>query len=205
MTLSTRFSDFDFGVSWVMSFFHQDWTYDGPTAADVVAKHLGVDVDDEVLAVRRDAQLLAEHLPSETIEVLWTAGAQYMPSFEGTGTTGSEWTRRVVGLCDARLSAKTDVRPLTGADTEDGLAHRDAVVAEIERVEFLPAEVRAALVDCAHRCTPDLALRVLLRAIVNTPYNSLSPDQYARLEAIGSALHYGEYVVDAVKFMVDQG
>jgi hypothetical protein len=25
------------------------------------------------------------------------------------------------------------------------------------------------------------------------------------LEAIGSALHYGEYVVDAVKFMVDGG
>ncbi|MEU2426087.1 hypothetical protein ABZ619_34630 [Streptomyces sp. NPDC007851] len=197
-----RFSDFDFGVSWVMSFFHQDWTYDGPTAADVVAKHLAVDADDVVLAVRRDAQVLVDHLPSETLEALWTAGAQYMQSFERI--SGSEWTRTVVGLCDARLSAKAGVRPLTGADTEDGLALRDAVVAEIERVEFLPSEVREALVDCARRCTPDLALRILLRAIVTTPYNLLSPDQYARLEAIGAALHYGEYVVDAVKFMVDQ-
>ncbi|MFJ8491495.1 hypothetical protein ACIRBZ_24565 [Streptomyces sp. NPDC094038] len=200
-----RFSDFDFGVSWVMSFFHQDWTYDGPTAADVVAKHLAVEVDDVALAVRRDARVLVDHLPSETVEVLWTAGAQYMPGFGGPGTTGSEWTRTVVGLCDARLSAKADVRPLTGADTEDGLAHRDAVVAEIERVEFLPAEVREALVDCARRCTPDLALRILLRAVVTRPYNSLSPDQYARLESLGAALHYGEYVVDAVSFMVDEG
>ncbi|MEU9245713.1 contact-dependent growth inhibition system immunity protein [Streptomyces shenzhenensis] len=197
-----RFSEFDFGVSWVMSFFHQDWTYDGPTAADVVAKHLAAEADDKVLAVRRDARVLVDHLPSETTEVLWTAGAQYMPSFEGT--SGSEWTRTVIGLCDARLSAKADVRPLTGADTEDGLPYRDAVVAEIERVEFLPTEVREALVDCARRCTPDLALRVLLRCIVKTPYNVLSPDQYARLEAIGSALHYGEYVVDAVEFMVEQ-
>lgn len=197
-----RRHDFDFGVSWVMGFFHQDWIHDGPTAADVVAKHLAAEVDDEVLAVRRDARALADRLPSETIEVLWTAGAQYMPGF--ARTSGSEWTRTVVGLCDARLSAKPDVRPLTGADTEDGLPYRDEVIAEIERVEFLPAEVREALVDCARHCTPDLALRVLLRAVANRPGHSLSPDQYARLEATGWAFHYGEYVVDAVRFMVEQ-
>ncbi|MER7836695.1 contact-dependent growth inhibition system immunity protein [Streptomyces sp. NPDC096040] len=197
-----RFSDFDFGVSWVMALFHQDWMYKGPTAADLVAKHLAAEADGEVLAVRRDARTLLDNLPSETLEVLWRAGAEYIPGF--VGTTGSEWTRTVVGLCDAQLSARPDVRPLMGADTEDGLAHRDAVVAEIERVEFLPAEVREALVDCACHCTPDLALRILVRAVWNTPRQSLSADQYARLEAIGAALHYGEYVVDAVKFMVDQ-
>ncbi|MGW0421985.1 contact-dependent growth inhibition system immunity protein [Streptomyces sp. NPDC003015] len=71
--------------------FHQDWIYDGPTAADVVAKHLGEASDEEVLAVQRDAQALLDHLPSETLEVLWTAGTQYIPSFERI--TGSEWTR----------------------------------------------------------------------------------------------------------------
>lgn len=44
-----RFTEFDFGVSWVMGFFHQDWIHDGPTAADVVAKHLGEESDEEVL------------------------------------------------------------------------------------------------------------------------------------------------------------
>lgn len=146
-----RFTAFDFGVSWVMSFFHQDGTHDGDTAADIVAKHLSESADELVLAVRRDARTLLDNLPSETLEVLWTAGAQYMASFEGT--SGSEWTRTVIGLCDARLAAKADVRPLTGADVEDGWGCRDAVVAEIERAEFLAVEVREALVDCARHCT----------------------------------------------------
>ncbi|MHB9861346.1 hypothetical protein [Streptomyces sp. YIM S03343] len=197
-----RFTEFTFGVSWVMSFFHEDWTYDGPTAADVVAKHLAAEVDEEVLAVRRDAGTLVENLPSETLEVLWTAGSQYMASF--ARTTGAEWTRTVIGLCDARLSGKPDVRPLTGIDTEDGWAHRDAVVTEIERMEFLATEVRAALVDCARHCTPDLAFRILLRAVEYTPGGSLSPDQYTRMETIGAALHYGEFVVDSVKYLVEQ-
>ena len=171
-----RFTAFEFGVPWLMGFFHQDWIYDGPTAADVVAKHLEEESDEEVLAVRRDARTLLDHLSSRTLEVLWTAGTQYIPSFERI--TGSEWTRTVLDLCAARLSAEADVRPLTGADIEDGLAHRDAVVAEIEQVEFLAAEVCGALVECARRCTPDLAFRVLLRALVYAPDGSLSSAQY---------------------------
>ncbi|MGW7383430.1 hypothetical protein [Streptomyces sp. NPDC054794] len=197
-----RFTDFDFGVSWVMGFFHQDWTHDGDTAADVVAKHLAESVDEEALAVRRDARILG-NLPSPTLEVLWEAGAQYIPRFESLGG-GAEWTRTVVALCDARLSANPDVRPLTGADTEDGMACLDAVVAEIEGAQFLAAEVRAALTDCASRCTPELAFRVLLRAIRSAPDASLSSEQYARLEAIGSALQYGEFVVDFVRYLVEQ-
>ncbi|MFF4062216.1 hypothetical protein ACFYZ8_00300 [Streptomyces sp. NPDC001668] len=134
--------------------------------------------------------------------MLWTAGTQYIPSFQQI--TGAEWTRTVVDLCAVRLSAQADVRPLTGADIEDGLAHRDDVVAEIERVEFLDAEVRDALVQCAHRCTPDLAFRVLLRAMVYAPDGSLSPNQYQRMEALGSALHYGEFVVGSARFLVEE-
>ncbi|MFI6370711.1 contact-dependent growth inhibition system immunity protein [Streptomyces sp. NPDC050546] len=197
-----RFTEFDFGISWVMGFFHQDWTCEGDTAAEVVAQHFPEEADEEVLAVRRDARTLVDNLPPETLEVLWTAGAEYMPGFERT--TGSEWTRTVIGLCEARLSSKADVRPLTGADLEDGSAHLDAVVAEIEQASFLDAEVREALVDCAQRCTPDLAFRVLLRAAVNVRGAELSPDQYRRMETIGSALHYGEFVVDGVKYLVEE-
>ncbi|WP_433455141.1 hypothetical protein ACQPXS_44455 [Streptomyces sp. CA-142005] len=154
-----RFTEFDFGVSWVMGFFHQDWCHDGPTAADVVAKNLA-DVDDEyVLAVRRDAQTLLDGLPSKTLEVLWDAGADYLPSFEQIGE-GAQWTRTVVALCDARLSTKAGARPLAGADVEDGVAQLDAVLAEIQEAWFLEADVRAALVDCARRCTPELAFRL---------------------------------------------
>ncbi|GAX55485.1 hypothetical protein [Streptomyces olivochromogenes] len=186
-----------------MSFFHQDGTHDGDTAADIVAKHLLESADELALTVRRDARTLLDNLPSETLEVLWTAGAQYMASFEGT--SGAEWTRTVIGLCDARLAAKAGVRPLAGADVEDGWGCRDAVIAEIERAEFLAVEVREALVDCARQCTPDLAFRVLLSTIVNDASDrSLSPEQYARMETIGSALFYGEFVVDSVEFLVDR-
>ncbi|MEV6296732.1 hypothetical protein AB0M41_41420 [Streptomyces sp. NPDC051896] len=197
-----RFTEFDFGVSWVMGFFHQDWCHDGPTAADVVAKNLA-DVDDEyVLAVRRDTQTLLDGLVSKTLEVLWDAGADYLPSFEQIGE-GAQWTRTVVALCDARLSAKAGVRPLAGADVEDGVAQLDAVLAEIEEARFLEADVRAALVDCARRCTPELAFRLLLRAMMVAGVRSLTQEQYARLEAIGSALHHGEFVVDSVRYLVE--
>jgi hypothetical protein len=32
---------------------------------------------------------------------------------------------------------------------------------------------------------------------------SLTQEQYARLEAIGSALHHGEFVVDSVRYLVE--
>ncbi|MGW5258702.1 contact-dependent growth inhibition system immunity protein [Streptomyces sp. NPDC004012] len=195
-----RFTEFDFGISWVTGFFHQDWGHDGPTAATVVAKNLD-DVDDEyVLAVRRDARTLHDSLPAETLELLWDAGADYMPRFEPI--TGAQWTQTVVDLCDARLSAKADVRPLAGADVVDGAAQLDAIVAEIGEAWFLEAKVGAALVDCARRCTPELAFRLLLRAILVAHDRSLTPEQYARLEAIGSALHYGEFVVASVQYLV---
>jgi hypothetical protein len=203
-----RFTEFDFGVSWVMGFFHQDGTHYGDTAAEIVTNHLAGESDEAALAVRRDARTLG-NLPSETLEVLWNAGAEYLPSFETRIGSGAQWTRTIVGLCDARLSTEASTgagpRPLTGADTEDGTACLDAVVAEIEEARFLPAEVRAALVDCARRCTPDLAFRVLLRAMgCAAPDASLSPDQYERLEAVGSALQYGEFVVDNVRFLVEE-
>ncbi|MFE9808111.1 contact-dependent growth inhibition system immunity protein [Streptomyces sp. NPDC005548] len=197
----SRFTEFDFGVSWVMGFFHQDWIYEGDSAAEIVTNHLPDGANAYALAVRRDAEKLLAGLPSDTLEVLWTAGTQYLPGF--VGVTGSEWTRTVIDVCDAWLSARADVHPLVGADTEDGLSQRDVVIAEIEGVAFLTVEVREALVDCARDCTPDLAFRVLLRAIVNVPDAALSADQYKRMESIGAALHYGEFVLDNVEFMVE--
>ncbi|MEU2880537.1 hypothetical protein [Streptomyces sp. NPDC007070] len=197
-----RFTPFDFGVTTVMSLFHQDWIHDGETAADVVAEYLAQSQDEQALAVRRDARLL-DALPSSTLEVLWEAGSQYMPAFHLVGG-GAEWTRTVADLCDARLSAHTEVHALTGADAEEGAACLDAVVAEIEAVRLLPAEVRSALTECARRCSPDLAFRVLLKAISYAPAEiTLSAARYARMEAIGSALRYGEFVVDSVAYLVE--
>ncbi|MER5478863.1 hypothetical protein ABT026_18125 [Streptomyces sp. NPDC002734] len=196
-----RYTPFDFGVSTVMGLFHQDWTHDGDTAPDVVARYLDINPEHRLaLAVRRDARIL-RRLPSPTLEVLWEAAAERLPPIDRLGG-GSEWTRTVVDLCDARL-AKATVRELRGADAEDGSACLDAVVTEIEQITFLTTEVRSALTDCARHCTPDLALRILLRAMTNVPQASLPAAQYTRLEAIGSAMRYGEYVVDNISFLVE--
>ncbi|MFF9211328.1 MULTISPECIES: hypothetical protein [unclassified Streptomyces] len=40
--------------------------------------------------------------------------------------------------------------------------------------------------------------------MIQPPGARLSPARYARLEAIGSALHYGEFVVDNVRYLVDE-
>jgi hypothetical protein len=183
-----------------MACFHQDWIHDGDTAAEVVAKHLGEWQDEEALAVRRDARAL-DGLPSSTLELLWYACTQYMANFERLGG-GAEWMRTVIGLCDARLSVNTVVHALTGADVEDGITCLDAVLAEIESARFLTAEVRSALTICARHSTPDVAFRLLLRAARCAPEAPLSSEQYARLEAIGSAMRYGEFLVDSVRYLV---
>jgi hypothetical protein len=96
------------------------------------------------------------------------------------------------------------VQALTGDDCEDGIGCLDAVLSEIEAARFLPAEVRAALADCARRCTPDLAFRTMLRTVLCTTVASLSAEQYARLEAIGAAMRYGACVVDSVRYLVEE-
>lgn len=106
------------------------------------------------------------------------------------------------------------VRPLSdvvavppGADTEHGADILDAVLAEIDQARILPDGIRHALVRCATGCTPDLAFRLLLRAISETGHRvgaKLSQEQYARLRVLGSAMRYGESLVSEVEYLVEQ-
>ncbi|MFI9650578.1 hypothetical protein ACIHAA_30455 [Streptomyces sp. NPDC052040] len=207
-----RFTESDFGISWLMSMFHYDWTHNGETGAEAVRYHLGAEQDpEEVLCLRRDARLLLERLTPGTIENLWQAGTYPDGRFQDPErgfTSGDEWMGTIAGLCDERLSRKGNIRPLSGADTEDGAKVADAVLGEVGQARFLPDGVRHALEECVCRCTPDLAFRLLLRAIPGSVKGCdmpLSPDQYARLERLGSAMHYGPYVVSEVKHLVADG
>ncbi|QIY96245.1 hypothetical protein HEP87_22265 [Streptomyces sp. S1D4-11] len=205
-----RIDEFDFGVTWLMSMFHQDWSHHGPTAAEAVQYHLWEGLDQEsVLALRRDARLL-QSVHSETVEALWQAGTATGPDFFSGGrtgvTSGAQWVEQLIALCDAWLSAKQQARPLTGSiDAQDGADVAEAVLDEIGRARFVPDDIRLALAECARRCTPDLAFRLLLRAMIEAgaqSHASLTTQQYARLETLGSALHYGEFVVSEVKHLV---
>lgn len=200
----------DFGVSWLMSMFHADWTHHGPTAAEAVGYHLWDELDPQsVVAVRRDAALLLR-LTSETIEVLWLAGTETGPSFFSGGrtgvTSGTRWMETLTGLCDSWLSRHAGVEVAAAVPAEwDGVELADTVLAEISAADFLPDEVGRALTECVRRCTPDLAFRLLLRAmeqIGSASGATLSPEHYARLTALGSALRYGEFVVPQVQHLV---
>ncbi|MFF1282006.1 hypothetical protein ACFVY4_14770 [Streptomyces sp. NPDC058299] len=206
-----RFDDADFGLTWLTTMFHADWTHNGATGAEAVRYHLDPDLESHaVLAIRRDARSLLDNLDAATIETLWQAATNPGGTFSDPRrgfTSGAAWMATIVHLCDAWLAVTPAVPALTGADTEDGADSLDAVLAEIDRARVLPDGVRDALVRCATGCTPDLALRLLLRAICEAGHRSgtrLSPDQYARLRVLGSAMHYGEFLVSEVEYLVEQ-
>ncbi|WP_328668186.1 hypothetical protein OG905_13345 [Streptomyces sp. NBC_00322] len=207
-----RSTEFTFGIAWIMSFFHQDWTLDASTEAEAVADQFVEELEpDAVLLVRRDARLLLDGLPSDWITVLWEGCAEGGEYFfrRGRVTDGAEWMRQVIGVCDAWLSRRPDTTTLLGADRYEGRELADEVLSAVEEFRgVLDREVADALAECV-RHTPDLAFRLLLRAL---PMKSaslspeslyLSEEQYARLAALGKAFHYGEYVVSDIKYLVD--
>ncbi|MFJ7151959.1 hypothetical protein ACIQVT_27840 [Streptomyces sp. NPDC100445] len=204
-----RFDDADFGLTWLTAMFHADWTHNGATGAEAVRYHLDPDLPPAaVLAVRRDAQCLLDNLDTATIETLWQAATAPEGTFRDPRrgfTSGVAWMADIVRVCDAWLAGGPAAPALSGADTEDGADSLDAVLAEIDRARVLPAGVRDALVRCATGCTPDLALRLLLRAICEAGHGSgvrLSAEQYARLRGLGSVMHYGEFLVPEVEHLV---
>jgi hypothetical protein len=206
-----RTDEFDFGVTWLMSLFHEDWSHNGPTAVAAAEYHLWDELDpDAVLTVRHDARLL-RRLPSATIEALWQAGTATGPAFFSGGctgvTSGAQWMETLIALCDAWLArnAGDSVHPSTAPGASDGEELADAVLAAIAEARFVPDAVRRDLAECTRRCTPDLAFRLLLRAMAQAGTGrdaALSPEHYERLEQLGSALHYGEFVVPEVRHLV---
>jgi hypothetical protein len=208
-----RSTEFTFGVPWLMSFFHQDWTLDASSAAEAVAGQFVAELGpEEVLLVRRDAALLRDGLPSDRITVLWQQGVEAGEHFyrRGRATDGADWMRQVLGLCDAWLSRRSDTPALSGADRYEGRELADRVLLVVEEYrEALGGEVADALAECVRRCTPDLAFRLLLHilpvrsASLSPEYLYLSAEQYARLEALGRAFHYGRYVVSDIEHLVD--
>ncbi|MGX1567817.1 hypothetical protein [Streptomyces sp. NPDC055506] len=207
-----RHTEFMFGVPWIMEFFHQDWKLDASTPAEAVTNEFVEELEPAaVLSVRRDALLLLDNLTSAQIKALWKGGAEATESFFPRHVgEGDEWMRQVIGVCDAWLSRRADTPVLSDADRYGGVELAGDVLAEVHEFRsVLDTEVTDALAECARSCTPDLAFRLLLRALpkksasLSPEYLYLSEEQYARLEALGNAFHYGEYVVSEIKYLVD--
>lgn len=128
-------TEFTFGISWIMSFFHQDWTLDAATEAGAVADQFVEELEPEVLLlVRRDARLLLDNLPSNQIKVLWEGCADGGEYFFRRGhlTDGAEWMRQVMTVCDTWRTRRLDTPRLSTAGTYEGRELTEQVLAAVE-------------------------------------------------------------------------
>ncbi|MER5974399.1 hypothetical protein ABT112_32615 [Streptomyces sp. NPDC002055] len=134
-------------------------------------------------------------------------GAASSGSWSVHGTAaGLLGTRR----CEAWLSRRPDTRALTGPDLDEGRGLADEVLSTVTEFNgILDQKVTVALAECVRVSTPDLAFRLLLQAL-SIKSAAMFPDavnvseaQYARLEALGRAFHYGEFVVGDVEHLTE--
>lgn len=162
--LRCRSTEFAFGVPWIMSSFHQDWTLSASTAPAAVADQFVEELEPEaVLLVRRDARLLLEGLPPDRITELWQQGVEGGERFyhrdcardgapsgcgrcSACGTHGSPAARtpRLSPTPTASeeqppgleaLPQSTDDRVVLGADMGDGAAGTQSWVSTMSTAE----------------------------------------------------------------------
>ena len=211
----TRHTDDDFGLTLLMHYFHQDWRHDG-SELDVLGVALPPDQDPRaVLALRQDAALVANGLSDNEIRVIWLAGTDG-PEPAETGPLGRAWMNAIVEYCDGWLARARYQPPPTELEELGGSRSEDVVVHEIQEVSARLGRhpppwalgswdlVGEALTSCARRCTPDLALRLLLRVICRNGIR-IPRSQYELLVVIGQSFGYGDFLVTRAEPFVDEG
>ncbi|GAA3661675.1 hypothetical protein GCM10022224_026490 [Nonomuraea antimicrobica] len=201
-----RYAEDDFGLTWLMSHFHADWTLVAETAISAVRYHLWEGLDPHhVMSLRRDASLLLEGLPSDSIEHLWQSGTESGHFFGRHVPSGSQWMEMLIEECDAWLVRRGTIPSrLDPYDQEAGAGEADSILRELnEAAGAIGAELANQLAQCLHRCTPNLSFRILLR-VLSCKGEPISRSQYERFTRIGEALHYGEFVVSNVEYLATQ-
>lgn len=197
-----RYTEFDYGVTALSSRFHQDWSHEG-TARDVLRHQIRAGHDDRAVEIlRRDAVALAERLPNQHVETLWTAATGGNFAFPRTAESGTAWMRLVADECADWLS-EHPAPELEDADTDPGSAHLADVLAIVEALPRYGVrdDVTASLALCARTCSPELAVRflVLVLAACNT---DIDRDLYDRMAAVGDRMGFGEFLVPTIAYLV---
>lgn len=199
-----RFTEDDFGLTWLMTSFHLDWTIDAGSPIEAVRHALWEGMDPrQVASVRRDATLLLEQLPSDVIEQLWQSGVQTANFFPRRVPSGSQWMKMLIEECDAWLQRRGITPPgrLDPIDQEAGIGQAELILRELNEASgSIGVELADQLTRCAHHCTPDLAFRILLQALI-VKGEPISRSQYERFAEIGEDLHYGEFLISSVEYL----
>src|SRR5262245_48884624 len=154
-----RFTEDDFGLTWLMDSFHADWTSYAASEVEVLNLTLTTDIDSRQIAcLRRDAGILVAKLSSDTIERLWESGIEVESLFGRRISTGSQWMEMIVEKC-GEWSSRREIAPLGEFDRDDGFDSTDAILEEFQAVD-IDSKVASALTQCGLHCTPELAFRL---------------------------------------------
>ncbi|MFJ9639914.1 hypothetical protein [Streptomyces sp. NPDC101178] len=209
--MGTRFTEDDFGITHLASMFHQDWRLSG-SARDVVMGYVAQTSLPYVLALAEDALRLTASDDADTVATLWECATGSYHRLYGDSVAGLDWFREVAGICEGSLTqAGVHANIKVGQSVYDSLKGR--VIAEIDELEPALSEAIAnspmagnagavsAMKVCAADICPEIAFRVLLRALMEYSCE-IDRNLYARFVKLGQEFSYGEFVVSRISFLM---
>ncbi|MFF4225405.1 hypothetical protein ACFYZH_21430 [Streptomyces abikoensis] len=213
-----RFSSFDFGLSGLLSLFHEDWSQVGGVE-EVVFSYLSVGeavVADEAqrkeaAALGRDVAELADSCLSDgSIEMLFSMSTSGNYRFEDD-ETGRTLLSRIGKTC----RSWQETYGCVPAEADAAWSSQEVLNEVCDVISSTPlrlpgefcshfgsgvAELRDALDACARSASADLAFRLLLRIHLA----NFIPVEYAawvRYENIASKLAFGEFLLSSLEFL----
>lgn len=195
----------DFGFTDLGQAFHSGWRYDG-SDIEVLTGYITGNPAWLAESILLDTlRLEAADLPAWQIEALWSVATHPFHDLRREGQDGPDWLRRITGLCRDRLH--TDGRTTEESAPPSPYGHLTGVVLD----EILLASqgitegslrwpgtyvpgIAPALNEVAAKVCPDLAFRLLLRALAKVGPR-ISQEQYNRYTALGKHFDYDKHVV----------
>lgn len=200
----TRYTEFDFGLTWLSTMFHRDWMNEGDSSA-VLGEFLWRGQDSRAVEdLLRDASILAARLLPEEAEALWGCSVEGRFDFGVSEPPVEQWLNEIIRECRLWLRERGCVEGPAAVEVGNLLVEESGEMV----AEFAPQldkdcceKAGSALIRCVRECSPDLGFRFLLRTL-SVAGVDLSAEQYGRFVRLGENLGYGEFVVSNLEFQV---
>jgi hypothetical protein len=210
-----RYGGMEFGLPHMADLmFDRYWREGAGTDIDVLAASVGGMPVNRVQAVLVDALRLTESdVPTWAIQALWSLCTEQRHVLRDEGWDGRDWLQQIVRTYRDHLLRVVPGGPflappnpyvhLTGAVLDELLLVSRGMLEESlsPRRRYVPGIV-PAIEQVALRACPDLAFRLLLRAL-----SAFSPGvaqgQFDRYVELGRAFEYGELLVEGYDHLVE--
>ncbi|MFD5922701.1 hypothetical protein ACFVYP_39255 [Kitasatospora sp. NPDC058201] len=195
----------DFGFSLLAKAFHAHWRSEG-SDVEVLTDYIAQNPPWVAESILLDTlQLVAADLPVWQIEAIWSMATHPFHDLRREGHDGRDWLHRIIRLSQDRLRTQegateegaplTPYAALTGAVLDEILAVSVGITeGALKWPSLYVPGIVPALNDVATRVCPDLAFRLMLRALSKF-VPRVSREQYDRYVALGQRSEYGELLV----------